>query len=68
MRSGGYSTSRFYLCTAKYCTEMFIAFIRNILKLKQLKCLSTGEWINKSWYSHNQILPISKKEKLLCTT
>lgn len=37
----------------KTCTSMFTATLLITAKIwKQLKCPSTGEWINKLWYVH----------------
>lgn len=33
-------------------TKVHGSFICNTLKLEQLKCSSTGKWINKLQYSH----------------
>ena len=55
----------------KTCVRMFMAALFIIApNWKQPKCPSTGEWINKLWYSHtiNLILSNKKNELLIHAT
>ena len=52
--------------THKKCTRMFVALLFVITKRsKPLNCPSTGEWINKIWYSHTMEYYLAIKMEIL---
>ena len=51
---------------AKLCTQVFTVALLIIAKTwKQLKCLSTDDWISKMWYTHTIMLFSHNKNKVL---
>lgn len=51
------------MCTQKALCEYLEQHSSKSLKQKQLKCPSTGEWLNRQVHPYNGMLPGDEKER-----